>query len=175
MTTTRRSSIGELAARYGRDRDAGSLHELREAVRRSPNFRPDLDVPAATAPLLAREAYDDVVGLVDDLMPGAFFSPAAHAVLAGAHEAAGRPDRARKERRIAQLAMAAILGSGDGSADRPWAVLRVSDEYDVLRSQDRVSRRQTLVTRDGRDLDHHVCDDGTEAWFDITPLSRPTA
>ncbi len=105
-------------------------------------------------------------------MPGAFFSPMAHAVLASAYDGQGDAARARRERRMAQLAMSAILSSGDGSRERPWAVLRVSDEYDVLRAQERTSRSQRTVTRAGRELDHHVCDDGTEAWFDIDLLER---
>ena len=56
------------------------------------------------------------------------------------------------------------------SRDRPWHVLRVSDQYDVLRAQGRASRTQRKVVHGGRSLDHHVCDDGSEAWFGIDLL-----
>ena len=51
-------------------------------------------------------------------------------------------------------------------------MLRLSDEYDVLRAERRTSRQQTLVAADGRSLDRHLCDDGTEAWFDVSRLVR---
>ena len=51
-------------------------------------------------------------------------------------------------------------------------MLRISDEYDVLRADRRTSREQTLVAVDGRSLDRHVCDDGSEAWFDVSRLVR---
>ncbi|MCW2792099.1 MAG: hypothetical protein JWO76_1197 [Nocardioides sp.] len=167
---TQPASVADLARAYAEARDAETLRQLRSAVRRSGTYRVDLDVLAAAAPLLDRGAHAEVVALVRDLMPGAFFSPSAHAVLGAAYEAMGDDVRAHRERRTSRLALASILGTGDGSADRPWSVLRISDEYDVLRAQDRTSREQLLVTRNGRELDQHRCDDGTDAWFDIALL-----
>lgn len=68
------------------------------------------------------------------------------------------------------LALDSILSTGDGTREHAWSVLRISDEYDVLRSQRRVSSVQTLIVDGDRSLDRHVCDDGTEAWFDVTGL-----
>lgn len=170
MTTvqpTEPVSVAELATAYASTRDPASLQDLRLAVRRSRTYRADLDVLAQTAPLLARGAHAEVVELLRDLMPGAFFSPSAHAVLGAAFEALGDEPRAARERRTSHLALTSILESGDGSTERPWSVLRISDEYDVLRAQGRTSREQLLVTRAGRELDQHRCRDGSEAWFDI--------
>lgn len=164
---TRPVPLAELATAYARTRDPDALHRLRAAVRRSPTYRADLDVPTDAAPLLKCGAYADLAELVRALMPGAFFSPSAHAVLAAAYEGLGDRVRAERERRTSRLALSSVLATGDGSADRPWSVLRISDEYDVLRAQGRTSREQWLVTRQGQDLDHHLCDDGSEAWFDI--------
>lgn len=79
-------------------------------------------------------------------------------------------ERAARERRTSRLALDSILSSGDGSAERPWSVLRISDEYDVLAAQDRRSTDQELVVDGDRRLDHHRCADGSEAWFDVTLL-----
>lgn len=51
----------------------------------------------------------------------------------------------------------------------------MSDEYDVLRSQGRRSVEQRFVTRGRVDLDHHRCDDDSEAWFDVSLLGIRTA
>lgn len=153
----------------------GELTRLQERVRSARNYTPNLDVERDVQPLLARGAHAEIVALVSGLMPGAYFSPSAHTILAAAHEALGEDELARREQRIARTALAAILDSGDGTAERPWRVLRVSDEYDVLRSQGRRSADQRFVTRDGTDLDHHRCEDGSEAWFDVSLLGIRTA
>ncbi len=49
-------------------------------------------------------------------------------------------------------------------------MLRVSDEYDVLRSLQKRSCEQTLVKNGDRYVDHHVCKDGDAVHFDVTDL-----
>lgn len=168
-------SIADLATAYAESRDPDDLHRLHLAVRSAPSYDPDIDPVRLTAPLLARGNDAEVVSAVRALMPGAFLSPSAHTALARAYSGLGDTTRAQRETRIARLAMEAITASGDGSLERPWTVLRVSDEYDVLREQGRTSRTQRLVTHQGRRLDHHECTDGSEAWFDIDLLARGAA
>ena len=163
-------TVADLAVAYAASRSADDLARLRDAVRRSPGFDPGLDVVGAVSPLFARGAHAEVVDRVQDLMPGAFLSPAAHAALAAAHLALGDQARAQAERRAQALALDSIRSTGDGTRERPWSVLRIGDEYDVLRAERRVSREQTLVEAGGRSLDRHVCDDGSEAWFEAPRL-----
>lgn len=165
-----RVTIADLAGDYADRRDEESLQRLRRVVLRDPGHDPGLDLLAETAAARARADQRDVLASVTRHMPGAFFSPTAHLLLSGAHEALGEVERAARERRTARLALDSILGTGDGSLERPWSVLRVSDEYDVLRARRRTSRRQTQVNRQGRALDHHRLDDDSEAWFDISPF-----
>ena len=168
--TSEPSTLIDLVVAYAESRSAADLERLREVVRTSPGFEPGLDIAGAAAPLFAHNAHEEVLTLVRGLMPGAFFSPSAHAALGAAHDALGDATRARRERRTQALALDSIIGTGDGTRESPWSVLRVSDEYDVLRSQRRASSVQTLVVDGDRSLDRHVCDDGTEAWFDVTGL-----
>jgi hypothetical protein len=165
-------SLSDLALVWARTRSAADLAALRDVVRRSPGFDPGLDVVDVVATALARGDHADAASLVQGLMPGAFFSPSAHAALAAAHAGLGDDARARAERRLQALALESIRSTGDGTRERPWSVLRVSDEYDALRAARRTSQQQTLVTVDGRSLDRHVCDDGSEAWFDVSRLVR---
>lgn len=167
MSTT---TLGELAAAYAESRDVESLARLRSAILSSATYRPDLDVAADTAAFREDGHHQAVVELICSRMPGAFFSPAAHSLLSQAYAGTGDQRRADQERRTARLALQAILGSGDGTRAHPWQVLRISDEYDALRAQKRTSRRQQLVSRQGRSLDRHECDDGTEAWFDVSDV-----
>lgn len=160
-------ALAALAASYAESRDPADLDRLWTAVRRAPDLDPLLDLETSGRRLLAAGAHADLLALVRDRMPGAFLSPSAHALLAAAHAGLGEEREARRERRTARLALEAILATGDGSAARPWRVLRVADEYAVLRARGRRSRTQRLVVRDGRPHDVHACDDGSTAWFDL--------
>ncbi|MDN4159807.1 DUF4919 domain-containing protein [Nocardioides abyssi] len=112
--------------------------------------------------------------VLESALPGALLSPSVHTGLATALAALGRPEEAQRQQRIARAAVDAVLASGDGTADRPWSVLRVADEHDVLRALGRRPESQSLVERDGRTLDRLVTTDGGEAWF-VVPLAPAPA
>lgn len=160
-------ALADLAVVYAETRSLADLARLRDAVRRSPGFDVGLDVAGAVSPALARGAHEEAVSIVEALMPGAYFSPSAHAALGAARAGLGDEARARSERRTQVLALESIRSTGDGTRAHPWNVLRISDEYDVLRADRRTSREQTLVTVDGRPLDRHLCEDGSQAWFEV--------
>lgn len=163
-------TVADLAVVYAGTRSLADLARLRDAVRSSPGFDVGLDVVGAVSPAMARGDHAGAVATVQDLMPGAFFSPSAHAALGAAHAALGDEARAEAERRTQVLALESIRSTGDGTRDRPWSVLRITDEYDVLRADRRVPREQTLLVVDGRSLDRHLCEDGSEAWFEVSRL-----
>lgn len=66
-----------------------------------------------------------------------------------------------------------IRSTGDGSEQHPWSVLRINDEYDMLRALDKVRDRQGLVETDGRRLDRLTCTDGTVAYSDVSSCAGP--
>lgn len=163
-------AVADLAVIYAGTRSLEDLARLRDAVRSAPGFDVGLDVIGAVSPAMARGDHAAVVATVRDLMPGAFLSPSAHAALGAAHAGLGDDARAGAERRTQVLALESIRSTGDGSRERPWSVLRISDQYDVLRADRRVPREQTLLVVGGRSLDRHVCEDGSEAWFEVSRL-----
>lgn len=172
MSTQAAPALSELVMVWSRTRAPGDLAALRDAVRGAEGFDPGTDPVAAAAPALSRGDHEQAAAAVQALMPGAFFSPSAHAALAAAHAGLGDDARARAERSLQVLALESIRSTGDGTRAHPWSVLRVSDEYDVLRAAGRISCEQTLLEADGRSLDRYVCDDGGEAWFDVSRLVR---
>jgi hypothetical protein len=163
-------AVADLAVVYAGTRSLADLARLRDAVRSSPGFDAGVDVIGTVSPAMARGDFAAAVAAVRALMPGAFFSPSAHAALGAAHAALGDEARAEAERRTQVLALESIRSTGDGTRDRPWSVLRISDQYDVLRADRRVPREQTLLVVDGRSLDRHLCEDGSEAWFEVSRL-----
>jgi hypothetical protein len=164
------TSYSDLLTAYLSDPGAETLAALRSAVRSAPNFRSDLTLDRSVDPLIASGAYDEAIATLQDLLPGGIFSPGVHAALAEAYARTGRQDAADHETTLARAALRSIASTGDGTAERPWTVLRISDEYDVLRSMKKRPRRHEVVQDGARYLDHHLCDDGSEAYFDVTDL-----
>lgn len=174
MVTTTTPSLGELAERYAESPGPQTLGALRTTVRGAANFGADARLRAEVAAHRAAGDDEAVVRSVRAAMPGAFFSPGAHGLLAQAYAALGDEERAGRERRIARLALASVLRTGDGTAERPWSVLHLADEYDVLQAIGRTSTAQRLVRRGERRYDVHTCG-ADELWFDVTALPRRRA
>lgn len=166
--------LRSLAERHAAAPSAESLRALHDAVRRAPGFDVGLELRRPAADLLRRDDHAGVARLVAGAMPGAFLSPAAHRLWSRSLAALDDPAGAAREDRLARLALAAILGSGDGTEERPWRVLRVSDEYDVLEARGLRSREQRVVERDARVLDAHRCAGEEQVWFELAGVgARP--
>ena len=163
------TTYADLVTAYLDDPGPETLAPLRRAVRNSANFTIDLDLGAIDK-LLADGAYAEAATALRALMPGAIFSPSAHLRLATALERSGEERAAARERQVASAALRSIRASGDGTEEHPWTVLRINDEYDLLRALNKVPGRQDLLEADGRRIDRHTCTDGTFAHFDATAL-----
>lgn len=172
MTSTphaQTTTLAELAQAYALDPGARTLGALRSGVRGAHNYPGPAALRRTVSELRTRGDHGGVVQALREAMPGAFFAPWVHGVLAQAYAALGDDDRAEKERRISRLAFESILRTGNGTRDEPWTVLHLSDEYDVLDALGRPSSAQRLVVDGDHRFDVHTCGD-EEAWFDITGL-----
>jgi len=127
--------------------------DLGDAERAAKNERPD----EAQAKL--RQAGINVL-----------LSPRAHTLAARLALAAGDRQTAERELAAARSCIAGILASGDGSAEKPYPVSRVEDEYDVLRSLGKHSSKQALKTDKGKSYDVLFCRDGSEIYFDVSDV-----
>lgn len=107
---------------------------------------------------------------LEKAMPNLLLSPLAHLYLAMAAEGLGEAEKAKAEREAAAKCIQGILATGDGSAEQPYLVSRVSDEYDLLRHLKKMRKVQGLRHKDGKSFDVMQCADGTEVWFDITAV-----
>jgi hypothetical protein len=101
-------------------------------------------------------------------MPGQLLSPQAHFLASRVARSLGDATTAEKETSLGKKCLEGILSTGNGSAEKPYLVTRVSDEYDVLRELKKFSRQQAVLHKNGKVLDRIQCSDGTELWFDVT-------
>ena len=165
-------TVNELVTAYLENQDLEHLARLRSAVAGSPSFDPDLNLVAEVGPLVEQGRHQEVVDAVTARMPGAALNPTAHMALSMALEGLGREDAAKRESLMVKVAVSSVLSTGDGTEASPWSVLRVADEYDVMRAQEITPRGQSSLTVDGRLVDRHETADGGEVWF---VLDRPRA
>lgn len=116
-----------------------------------------------------QKRFADVGRLFGDAQPNLLLSPRAHMLLSLALRELGHTEAADIERFIFFRCIDGILTTGDGSRDRPYLVLRLSDEYDVLMALDKRLQSQGLTHGDDdHSYDVLHCEDGSEVWFDIT-------
>jgi hypothetical protein len=101
-------------------------------------------------------------------MPGLLLSPQAHFLASRVARGLGDATTAEKETSLGKKCLEGILGTGNGSAEKPYLVTRVSDEYDVLRQLKKFSAQQAVLHKNGKVLDLIQCNDGIELWFDVT-------
>lgn len=164
--------FGDLVSAYLAKPDESTLRDLRRAVVASPTFDPDLNLRVTLGPALRDGDHAEVAERLAALMPGAALNPTAHRMLSFALATLGDDAGARREAMMSRLSVSSVLASGDGTEDRPWSVLRVADEYDVLHAQQLTTTGQSASAESGRLVDRHVIDDGRTAWFVIDDPRR---
>jgi hypothetical protein len=170
-------SLSDTVRQYLDDPTPETYQEVREQIAASPNYAPYASAAEQAQPLLAQAKYAEAVTAVEALMPGAFLSPGAHVLLAHAHENLGNEPEHQAEMALAAATITGLLQTGDGTFERPYQALYLSDEYDVLYYLGKKSKLQSLVRRENRNLDQHTCDDGQTLWFDVSLFfaNRPKA
>ncbi|MGP9537981.1 hypothetical protein ACT3SP_08215 [Brachybacterium sp. AOP43-C2-M15] len=157
-------TFGDLAEAFVRAPGPATLERLQAAILRAPGFDPLVSVGAILATARTPRAVLDELGA---RMPGLLLSPSAHAAQARAFAELGEEGPAGIERRMAQLALEAVRGSGEGTEQSPYRVLRLEDEYDLLAAEGRRSTGQTEHSDDRRVLDEHSLADDGRMWFEL--------
>jgi hypothetical protein len=111
-----------------------------------------------------------VLDLSQDMQPAWSMSPRVHFLAAQAAERLDDQPLAELERFCFQACLEGILATGDGTAEAPYCVTYLSDQYDVLSALGLEKRSQSLVDRRGMLCDVVKCTDGAEIWFELTGL-----
>jgi hypothetical protein len=157
-----------LFERFAADPSQEHFRALRAQMVDEPTYNPLAGDVEAAARLLAdgdaARAWETLV----PAMANHLLSPRAHLLLAAAAERLGEAEEARRRRDLAAACLRGILATGDGTAQRPYLVTRVSDEYDILDHVGARWTRQSLRRHGGRACEVFDLEGGGEVWFDIT-------
>ena len=168
-------SVLDLVEAYALDPTPEGLHALQSAILREPSHDPMLMVSGTVIPLTREDRAQEVVDTIRSWMPGALLSPSAHGYLARALSRLGDEEGSRTESKLSRLALESLAATGAGSREDPCSVLRIEDEYDVLRASSLRSVAQRQVDEERGQFDVHTVEDGDEIWFRLLWLTRPGA
>ena len=144
------------------------FQSLRQQVAASDRYAPysnELDMLAAA---LGAGHPQAAIDLFWRSFPNLLLSPLAHFILSQAYLDLKKEDEAEGEKAMGRLILKSILATGKGTKKRPYAVMRVEDERDVLSVLKKQAGAQFLMTDKSRVFDLLQCSDGSEVYFDIT-------
>jgi hypothetical protein len=141
---------------------------LRQQVAASDRYAPysnELDVLAAA---LGAGHPQAAIDLFWRSFPNLLLSPLAHLMLSQAYLGLKKENEAEGEKAMGHLILKSILATGKGTKKKPYAVMRVEDERDVLSALKKQAGAQFLMKDKSRIFDLLQCSDGSEVYFDIT-------
>ena len=147
---------------------ADGFEILRQQVAASDRYAPysnELDMLVAA---LGAGEPQATIDLFWRSFPNLLLSPLAHFIQSQAYLDLKKENEAEGEKTMGRLILKSILATGKGTKKRPYAVMRVEDERDVLSALKRQAGAQFLMTDKNRVLDLLQCSDGSDFYFDIT-------
>jgi hypothetical protein len=167
-TNTPSQSVRETFLEYLKGPSTEGFQSLRLQVAASDRYAPysnELDVLAAN---LCAEDPQAAIEYFWQTFPSLLLSPSAHMMLSKAYLDLKKANEAEGEKAMGRLIMKSILATGKGTKKRPYAVMRVEDERNVLAALGKQAGAQFLMKDKSRTLDLLQCSDGSEIYFDIT-------
>lgn len=160
----------ELFVAFLQEPTPDSFRAIRDQVAKHPNYDGYSSDLSRMEDAYQQKRFADVKAEFGQAQPNLLLSPGAHLLLSLAMREEGNAEGSEMERFICFRCMDGIQLTGDGTQERPFLVLRTSDEYDVLSALGKQFTQQALVHGDGKSFDKMTCADGSELWFDITEM-----
>jgi hypothetical protein len=161
-------SVKEVFLEYLKKPSTEGFQSLRQQVAASDRYAPysnELDVLAAA---LGAGHPQAAIDLFWRSFPNLLLSPLAHLMLSQAYLGLKKENEAEGEKAMGHLILKSILATGKGTKKKPYAVMRVEDERDVLSALKKQAGAQFLIMAGSRMLDLLQCSGGSEVYFDIT-------
>ena len=141
---------------------------LRDLVTEHPRFQPYSDELKQLNALCEERRFEEMQNLLPAMLPNCLLSPSFHVFAGISSRELGDENAAEAESVVARKLLETLLATGDGTKDRPFHIIRVEDEYDVMAAKGLDVAEQELHQEDGRYLDALSDATGAEVWFDVT-------
>ena len=146
--------------------------EMREWIYNHENYSPyNLNVEKIEK-LYLDEKYKEVFELYGQDWLNLLLSPRVHMILSNIFKMISDKEKTEFHQAAAYILIDLITKCGDGSAELPYKVLRISDEYDVLSALQEEKESQKLFLDEGRAYDVIYTLSGKAFYFDITEAHK---
>ena len=149
---------------------ADNYRAARRQILADPEYRGDAQQLTEVAALCQRRCFATAREVALDMMPDWALSPRVHAFGEWIADALGDPNDAELEGFLRQSCLDGLLATGDGSRERPYQIMHVSDEYDILDTIGHEARSQRFVEQNASRFDVLTVASGRDFWFDVTGL-----
>jgi hypothetical protein len=155
---------------YLKDPDLQHFLELRSVYLKSSGYSPYGAYKQIAYRLLDDEQYPEALQYLRSVLPGWLLNPGIHRTFAYTYHKLSRPDEESLESSLANLLLRGIQSTGNGTEQRPYLVLYVEDEYEILESIGMKPHLQQLVVKESCSFDVQSCETGEAIWFDVTAM-----
>lgn len=158
----------DLFLKFAENPDRKTFLAVRQEVLASKEYQPDSDELDRADELIDEGKWAEARTCLQEALPNLLLSPQAHLLMAAIAEELGDPSEEQLEDFLASTCAEGILSTGDGTKDKPYLVLRATDEYDLIEYLEKEPIDEEEVQEGERSLDRVKCNDGSELWFDVT-------
>lgn len=152
------------------ERTQDKFLKLRNIIINSEKYKPYNHLPQQMESLFEKEEFVEATQIFFSNWPTLTLSPRVHFVLSQISELNNNKEKVEFYRVAALVVLDLIIKSGDGTKKRPYSVLHVSDEYDVLWALKKERSEQKLIMDNGYVYDCFTTSDGEEIYFDIKDM-----
>lgn len=166
----RSSTIDERFQRFIEEPTRHSYLRVREKLMEQPQFDPYSDDLRFLELHFKNGEFEHVLREAAPLRSIWRLSPRFHYFLGISALETGNLELAEDEKTLSRACLYGLTDTGEGTAEEPFLVTYLSDEYDVIQCLGVEVRQQQVVDVDGRQLDVLRDLDGKEHWFDVTEV-----
>ncbi len=148
---------------------ADSLQAVRRSLAADSRYNPYSDDLDRLADLVESGCFRPALNVYARSLPNLVLSVRAHYLASEAATAVGQKEFAAHEIRMGVACLDGITAAGDGSESKPFPIVRLTDEIDVLKMKfnTRIDD-QELVFRGDKPRDKILATDGNTYWFDVS-------
>jgi len=158
----------DLFLKFAENPDRKSFLAVRQEVLAAKEYQPDSEELDRADELIDEGKWAEARVCLQEALPNLLLSPQAHLLMAAIAEELGDSGEEQLEDFLASTCAEGILSTGDGTKDKPYLVLRATDEYDLIEYLEKEPIDEEEVEDGERSLDRVKCNDGSELWFDVT-------
>lgn len=145
-----------------------SFLELRQLVIESEKYDPD-SITLLEA-VEAKESGDPqrAIDLLIESHENFLLTPFFHFYFADLYKSIGDEEGYISSTGLGVACIDGILSTGNGTEEKPYLVLRISEEKDILNVLGHEPITQSIVRKEDKHFDVFECEKGLKYWFDIS-------